>query len=102
MPARLLDGVRTADQIRAEIGPRIEVFDARAGRPPGLGIALVGDDPASEIYVRGKVKSAGGIGLRVDLERLPARASLDDVLALVDGLSRSDLPDGLLVPAQQP
>src|SRR5437764_502036 len=102
MPARLLDGVRTADQIRAEIGPRIEAFAARAGRPPGLGIALVGDDPASEIYVRGKVKSAGGIGLRVDLERLPASASIDDVLALVDRLNRSDLHDGILVQSPLP
>ena len=55
----------------------------RAGRPPGLGIVLVGDDPASEIYVRNKVKAGTDSGLRVDLQRLPATATLDDLLALV-------------------
>src|SRR5207302_8089067 len=72
MPARLLDGVATADRIRSEIVPRVAAFAARAHRPPGLGIVLVGENPASEIYVRGKVKSAGDLGIRVDLERLSA------------------------------
>ena len=77
MAARLLDGAAVAQQIRAEAAPAVAAFTARAGRPPGLGIVLVGDDPASEIYVRGKLKSAGEAGLRADLERLPATASLD-------------------------
>src|SRR6266571_358046 len=72
MSARLLDGVAVANQIRAEVAPAVAAFTARAGRPPGLGIVLVGDDPASEIYVRNKLKSAGDAGLRADLERLPA------------------------------
>jgi len=59
MAARLLDGVAVASQIRAEVAPGVEAFRARAGRPPGLGIVLVGEDPASQIYVRGKLKSAG-------------------------------------------
>ena len=62
--------------------PGCAAFTAAAGRPPGLGIVLVGEDPASEIYVRNKVK-AGRIGLRVDLRRLPATATLDELLALV-------------------
>ena len=61
-------------------GRAIAAFTARAGRPPGLGIVLVGDDPASEIYVRSKLKSAGDTGLRADLMRLPATASLDELL----------------------
>ncbi len=60
MAARLLDGAAVAQAIRAEVGPAVAAFTARAGRPPGLGIVLVGDDPASEIYVRNKLKSAGG------------------------------------------
>jgi methylenetetrahydrofolate dehydrogenase (NADP+)/methenyltetrahydrofolate cyclohydrolase len=102
MPARLLDGTATAAAIRAEVAPAIAAFTARAGRPPGLGIILVGDDPASEIYVRNKLKSAGEAGLRADVERLPAAATLDDVLALVDRLNRSDAHDGILVQSPLP
>jgi len=63
MAARILDGSAVANAIRAEVAPGIAAFTARAGRPPGLGIVLVGDDPASAIYVRGKLKSAGDAGL---------------------------------------
>lgn len=102
MPARLLDGAAVAAQIRAEVAPQVEAFAARAGRPPGLGIALVGENQASEIYVRGKMKSAGEAGLRVDLERLPATASLADLLGLVERLNRSDVHDGILVQSPLP
>ena len=55
MPARMLDGAAVARQIRAEVSPAVAAFTRRAGRPPGLGIVLVGEDPASEIYVRKKL-----------------------------------------------
>jgi methylenetetrahydrofolate dehydrogenase (NADP+) / methenyltetrahydrofolate cyclohydrolase len=102
MPARLLDGTAIAAQIRDEVAPRVARFAAQTGRPPGLGIVLVGENAASEIYVGGKVKSAAGVGLRVDLERLPATASLQDLLALVDRLNRSDVHDGILVQSPLP
>jgi methylenetetrahydrofolate dehydrogenase (NADP+) / methenyltetrahydrofolate cyclohydrolase len=102
MSARILDGAAVAAEIRAELKPRVEAFLARAGRPPGLGIVLVGDDPASEIYVRGKLKSAGEAGLRADLERLAATASLADLLAVVDRLNRSEAHDGILVQSPLP
>ena len=60
MAARLLDGAAVAQAIRDEIRPRVEAFAARAGRPPGLGVVLVGDDPASQIYVRHKLKAMVG------------------------------------------
>ena len=100
--ARLLDGTAIANQIRAELRPAVEAFTARTGRPPGLGIILVGENPASEIYVRGKLKSAGEAGLRADLERLPASASLPQLLDLVDRLNRSEVHDGILVQAPLP
>ena len=100
--ARLLDGTAVANQIRAELRPAVEAFTARAGRPPGLGIILVGENPASEIYVRGKLKSAGEAGLRADIERLPASASLPQLLDLVDRLNRSEVHDGILVQAPLP
>jgi len=102
MSGRILDGVAVANQIRAEVAPGVEAFRARVGRPPGLGIVLVGEDPASEIYVRSKLKSAGEAGLRTDLERLPASATLDQLLAVVDRLNRSDAHDGILVQSPLP
>jgi methylenetetrahydrofolate dehydrogenase (NADP+) / methenyltetrahydrofolate cyclohydrolase len=102
MPARLLDGAAVANQIRAGLAPAVSSFASRAGRPPGLGIVLVGHDPASEIYVRAKLKSAGDAGLRADLERLPDTASLSDLLALVERLNRSDVHDGILVQSPLP
>jgi methylenetetrahydrofolate dehydrogenase (NADP+)/methenyltetrahydrofolate cyclohydrolase len=102
MPARVLDGTTVAAQLRAEVAPRVAAFADRAGRPPGLGILLVGDDPASEIYVRMKLKSAADAGLRADAERLPATAALSDVLAMVERLNRSDVHDGILVQSPLP
>lgn len=97
MTARLLDGNALAAQIRAEIQPRAAAFTARHGRPPGLGILLVGDNPASAIYVRNKLKAASEVGMRADLERLPVSASIEDVLAVVARLNRSAVHDGVLV-----
>ena len=62
----------------------------------------VGDDPASAVYVRNKLRSAGDVGFRADLERLPATASLADVLAVVARLNASDVHDGILVQSPLP
>ena len=102
MSARVLDGPIVAAAIREAVAPDVQAFTAAAGRPPGLGIVLVGEDPSSEIYVRNKVKAGGESGLRVDLERLPATASLDDLLALVGRLNASDAHDGILVQSPLP
>jgi len=102
MTAQLLDGNAIARSIREAVAPDVGVFAARAGRPPALGIVLVGDDPASEIYVRNKVRAGTESGLRVDLERLPADASIDDLLALVARLNASDVHDGILVQSPLP
>ena len=102
MAARILDGVVIANQIRSEVVPDVAAFRARAGRPPGLGIVLVGENPASEIYVRAKLNSAGEAGLRADLERLPATATLPELLARVEQLNRSEAHDGILVQSPLP
>ena len=102
MSARLLDGPSVASAIRESVLPDVTAFTAEAGRPPGLGIVLVGEDPSSEIYVRNKVKAGAETGLWVDLQRLPSTASLDELLALVARLNASDLHDGILVQAPLP
>ena len=100
--ARVIDGAAIAAEIRSAAMPGVEAFTKAAGRPPGLGIVLVGDNPGSEVYVRNKVKAGADAGLWVDLQRLPATATLDELLRLVDALNRSDRHDGILVQSPLP
>ncbi len=102
MSARILDGTAIAQQIRNELGGRVAHFARESGRPPGLGIVLVGDNPGSEIYVRNKLRAASEAGFRADLERLPATATIGDILALVQHLNDSPVHDGVLVQAPLP
>ena len=97
MSARIIDGTAIAAAIREELRPQVEAFARARGRPPGLGIVLVGDNPASEIYVSGKLKAGTEAGLWVDVRRRPATTSLADVLALVDEMNGSDRHDAILV-----
>jgi len=102
MSARVLDGQALARAMQEEIRPEVAAFAAQHGRPPGLGIVLVGNDAASEVYVRNKLKAGSAIGFRTDLERLPASATLAEALALVDRLNRSNVHDGILVQSPLP
>src|SRR4051812_39198200 len=102
MTARLLDGQGLAVRMQEELKPDVTAFAARYGRPPGLAIVLVGDNPASEVYVRNKLRAGAGVGFRTDLERLPATATLADTLALVNRLNQSDVHDGILVQSPLP
>jgi methylenetetrahydrofolate dehydrogenase (NADP+)/methenyltetrahydrofolate cyclohydrolase len=98
----MLDGVAIARAIRTELEPKVAAFAARAKRPPGLGLVLVGDNPASELYVSGKLKSAQETGLRAEVVRLPASTSLDALLGVVDRLNRDETCDGILVQSPLP
>src|SRR3954467_1081055 len=102
MSAGFLDGRAIAAAIRESVLPDVHAFTARAGRPPGLAIVLVGESPASEIYVRNKVRAGTESGLRVDLNRLPVTASLGDLLSLVERLNASGVHDGILVQSPLP
>ena len=102
MSCRILDGAAIGAEIRTAALPAVQAFTKQAGRPPGLGIVLVGENPASEVYVRNKVKAGSDAGLWVDLQRLPSTAALGDLLALVDRLNRSDRHDGILVQSPLP
>ena len=102
MTARVLDGQALATRMQEEIKPEVAAFAAQHRRPPGLGIVLAGNDAASQVYVSHKVRAGALAGFRVDLERLPETASLDDALALVAHLNASSVHDGILVQSPLP
>jgi methylenetetrahydrofolate dehydrogenase (NADP+)/methenyltetrahydrofolate cyclohydrolase len=102
MPARTLDGAALARQMREGLQPQVQAFTARAGRPPGLALVLVGDDPASHVYVGSKRSHGTEVGFRVDLHQRPASTSLDEVLALVRSLNEDPQIDGILVQSPLP
>jgi methylenetetrahydrofolate dehydrogenase (NADP+) / methenyltetrahydrofolate cyclohydrolase len=96
MPATILDGNTIAAEIRAEVAAEAKAL-AEAGMRPGLAVVLVGHNPASEIYVRGKVKSSEEVGIYSEKHTPPETATTADLLALVDDLNRRDEIDGILV-----
>ncbi len=96
MTATLLDGAATARAIKQELGEQIAALAAR-GRRPGLGALLVGDNPASAVYVRSKTRACEELGLHHETKRLPATASTADVLAAVDDYNRRLEIHGILV-----
>ncbi len=102
MPARRLDGVATAARIREDLAPRIAAFVQRHGRPPGLAVVLAGHSPASEVYVRNKIKTVNEAGCRGELFRLDETASVDEALALVRRLNADDAVDAILVQSPLP
>jgi methylenetetrahydrofolate dehydrogenase (NADP+) / methenyltetrahydrofolate cyclohydrolase len=102
MAAKRLDGVACAARIRDDVAPRIAAFAARHGRPPGLGVVLAGQNPASEVYVRNKIKTVAAAGCRGELFRLDESATLDEALALVRRLNADDAIDGILVQSPLP
>ena len=102
MTARVLDGAAVARSLRDALKPRIERLSSRIGRPPGLGIVLAGDDPASEIYVRNKLRAAAEVGVKAELIRLPKTVRLPDLLREIGRLNDSALHDGILVQSPLP
>lgn len=102
MAARILNGTAIAAAIRDAARSRVDDFTRSAGRAPGLGIVLVGDMAASELYVRNKLRAAEDLGIWADLQRLPADASVESLLDLVQRLNRSEPHDGILVQAPLP
>lgn len=96
MSARILDGAAVAAAMREEVRREVERL-AAGGVRPGLGVVLVGDDPASAVYVRSKTRACLEAGLHGETARLPAGATTEDVLAQVDGYNRRPDVHGILV-----
>lgn len=97
MPATILDGKFIAAQIRAEIAERVAQFVAGGNPTPTLAAVLVGDDPASQVYVRNKERACEKAGISSRLIRLPAATTVDELLAQVHSLNRDDSVHGILV-----
>jgi len=96
MPATILDGTKIANDIRGEVAAEVKTM-AAGGVRPGLAAVLVGSNPASEIYVRGKVKACEELGIYSEQHTPPESATTEDLLALVDDLNGRDDIDGILV-----
>ncbi len=92
-----IDGKKTAADIRGEIGAEIARAVAKGVRAPGLAVILVGDDPASQVYVRNKEKACAETGIRSIPYRLPATTGQDELLALIAGLNADPEVDGILL-----
>jgi methylenetetrahydrofolate dehydrogenase (NADP+) / methenyltetrahydrofolate cyclohydrolase len=94
--ARLLDGTEIANQIKAEVAVEVAAL-ATHGIRPGLAAVLVGDVPASQIYVRSKVKTCAELGLFSDLITPPDTVTTEEMLALVATLNAREDIDGILI-----
>src|SRR5580658_3843908 len=96
MAAIILDGNKIASEIRAEVASEVKAM-AAAGMRPGLAVVLVGHNPASEVYVRGKVKSSGELGIYSEQHAPPETVSTEELLELIADLNRREEIDGILV-----
>ena len=97
MSATIIDGKAFAAGLRARIADGVTAFRAQAGRAPGLAVVLVGEDPASNVYVRSKGKATREAGMESIEHRLPADLPAEDLLALVATLNADPTIDGILV-----
>ncbi len=97
MTARIIDGKAQAQALRNEVAADVARFTAAHGVAPGLAVVLVGDDPASHVYVASKAKQTVEVGMRSFEHRLDAAAPEAELLALIAGLNADDAVDGILV-----
>jgi len=94
---KLIDGKATAQAVRAEVGVATGLLIAEAGVRPGLAVVLVGDDPASQVYVRHKDKDASEVGFEARTIKLPATCSQSELMGVVRDLNEDATVHGLLV-----
>ena len=97
MTARIIDGKAVAAQVRAEVAVDVAAFTAEHGFPPGLATILVGDDPASAVYVGGKQRTSAEMGMVAVSETLPATASSEEVAGVIERLNGDPQVHGILL-----
>lgn len=96
MTAKIIDGKALAEKVRGRIAEDVAAMKAK-GVTPGLAVVLVGDDPASQVYVRNKVAACEKVGMKSLMHKLPATTSEAELLALVETLNRDATIHGILV-----
>ncbi len=97
MTARIIDGNAMAAQIREEVKEEVGALTSRYGVQPGLEVILIGDNPASAIYVRNKGRASEKVGIRSETHHLPATVTTQEVLDLIDRLNADETVHGLFV-----
>ena len=97
MSAGIIDGKAVAARVRAQVAQEVAAFTQRTGRTPGLATVLVGEDPASAVYVGGKQKACTEVGMRPFDERLPADASHEQVAQTLTRLNADPQVSGILL-----
>jgi methylenetetrahydrofolate dehydrogenase (NADP+)/methenyltetrahydrofolate cyclohydrolase len=97
MTARIIDGKALAAQIREEVNEEVAELTSKYGVQPGLEVILIGDNPASAIYVRNKGRASEKVGIRSGTHHLPATVTTEEVLDLIDRLNADDKVHGLFV-----
>lgn len=93
----LIDGKQLAASMRVEIAENVKKFEETHGRKIGLAVVIVGEDPASQVYVRNKIKSCEEVGIKSFSYRLPAETKQDELEELLTELAESNAVDGILV-----
>jgi methylenetetrahydrofolate dehydrogenase (NADP+)/methenyltetrahydrofolate cyclohydrolase len=96
MPAQIIDGKAVAASLREQVAREVAEFAAEHGSPPGLATVLIGDDPASEIYVSSKRRVSGELGIQSFHHPLPASVTEAEVLELIDALNADATVSGIL------
>ena len=91
-----IDGKETSRKVRAEIAEKVEALKAQ-GKVTGLAVVIVGENPASQVYVRNKAKACEEVGMYSEVHALPEATTEEELLALVEQLNREDKIDGILV-----
>src|SRR5215212_10141169 len=102
MPADIIDGRAIAQQVRAEVRDDVAAWTAGGGAQPGLATVLVGDDPASAVYVAGKQKASAEVGIAGFDHRLPADTAHEEVRRLLLELNADDRVSGVLLQLPTP
>ena len=97
MSARILDGKAIAAEIRRLLQGKVAARVSHGQRPPGLAVVLVGENPASQVYVRNKRKACAEVGFHSEMHKLPRDISQDRLLGLIDALNSREEIDGILV-----
>lgn len=95
--AQLLDGKALANAIQTELKQQVQVLQAHKGRPPGLAVLMVGDNPASAAYVRNKERACTNVGIASFGQHFPATATQTELEQAIEALNRDNCVDGILV-----